>query len=88
MRSDLNKRRANSWDRKHVSGVEDRPKNLRRRLLKDKNRQTMMTPKIRESLAGAMTPKGDTHIGVRRSIASTTGQRVEHESLMLEEAQE
>lgn len=61
MSTDLDKRRAKSWDRKLVSGLEDRPKNLRRRLLKGKNRQTMMTPKVRESLTGAMTPKGDTN---------------------------
>ena len=61
MSADLDKRRAKSWDRKWVIGVEDRPKNLRRRLLKGKNRQTMMTPKVRESLAGVMTPKGETY---------------------------
>jgi len=41
--------------------------------MKGKNRQTMMTPKGREPLAGAMTPRGDNHQGVRKSMASTTG---------------
>ena len=48
----------------------------------------MMTPKGREPLAGAMTPRGDTHQGVRKSMASTTGQLMESESMLVDDAQE